>query len=60
MLFVSIKRTESIGRVWRVRGTNGRIAGARSVHPKINGGQVVRGLAEVDVLNSGLYEIQIL
>ncbi|KIH47423.1 hypothetical protein ANCDUO_22518 [Ancylostoma duodenale] len=50
MLFVFLKRTESIGRLWHTRGTNGRIAGARSIHPKTNGSQgylhsrVLRGL----------------
>ncbi|KIH64130.1 hypothetical protein ANCDUO_05565 [Ancylostoma duodenale] len=39
MLFVSLERTESTGQLWLARGTNGRIAGARSVHPKINGSQ---------------------
>ncbi|KIH67117.1 hypothetical protein ANCDUO_02554 [Ancylostoma duodenale] len=39
MLFVSLKWTESIGRLWHARGTNGRIAGARSVYPEINGSQ---------------------
>ncbi|KIH44920.1 hypothetical protein ANCDUO_25047 [Ancylostoma duodenale] len=31
------------GQLWLARGTNGRIAGARSVHPKINGSQGDRG-----------------
>ncbi|KIH60996.1 hypothetical protein ANCDUO_08740, partial [Ancylostoma duodenale] len=35
MLFVSLERTEFAGRLWHMRGTSGRIAGARSVHPKI-------------------------
>ncbi|KIH54003.1 hypothetical protein ANCDUO_15853 [Ancylostoma duodenale] len=39
MLFVTLKWTESIGRLWHAKGTNGRIAGARSVYPKINGSQ---------------------
>ncbi|KIH65197.1 hypothetical protein ANCDUO_04481 [Ancylostoma duodenale] len=39
MLSVSLERTESTGQLWLARGTNGRIAGARLVHPKINGSQ---------------------
>ncbi|EYB92970.1 hypothetical protein Y032_0188g1163 [Ancylostoma ceylanicum] len=43
MLFVSLERTERIGPPWHVRGTNGRIAGARSVYPTINGSQGDQG-----------------
>ncbi|KIH65781.1 hypothetical protein ANCDUO_03893 [Ancylostoma duodenale] len=39
MLSVSLERTESTGQLWLARGTNGRIAGARSICPKINGCQ---------------------
>ncbi|KIH66060.1 hypothetical protein ANCDUO_03612 [Ancylostoma duodenale] len=39
MPFVPLEWTESIGRLWHARGTNGRIAGARSVYAKINGSQ---------------------
>ncbi|KIH59968.1 hypothetical protein ANCDUO_09789 [Ancylostoma duodenale] len=39
MLSVSVERTESTGQLWLARGTNGRIAGARSVYPMINGSQ---------------------
>ncbi|KIH67201.1 hypothetical protein ANCDUO_02468 [Ancylostoma duodenale] len=44
MLFVSLERTESTGQLWLARGTNGRIAGARSVHPKTNGSQGDQGV----------------
>ncbi|KIH66080.1 hypothetical protein ANCDUO_03589 [Ancylostoma duodenale] len=39
MLSVSLERTEPIGQPWLARGTNGRIAGARSIYPKTNGSQ---------------------
>ncbi|KIH66021.1 hypothetical protein ANCDUO_03657 [Ancylostoma duodenale] len=39
MLFVSLEPAESIGRLRHARGTNERIAGARSVYPKIDGSQ---------------------
>ncbi|KIH69036.1 hypothetical protein ANCDUO_00622 [Ancylostoma duodenale] len=50
MLFVSLERTESIGRLWHVKGTNGRIAGARSVYPNIDGSQ------DLTVRGSGCFE----
>ncbi|KIH60696.1 hypothetical protein ANCDUO_09043 [Ancylostoma duodenale] len=43
MLFVSLEWTESTGRLWHAIGINGRIAGARSVYPKINGSQGDQG-----------------
>ncbi|KIH62575.1 hypothetical protein ANCDUO_07141 [Ancylostoma duodenale] len=43
MLSVSFERTESTGQLWLARETNGRIAGARSVYPKINGSQGDQG-----------------
>ncbi|KIH61029.1 hypothetical protein ANCDUO_08703 [Ancylostoma duodenale] len=43
MLSVSLKRTGSTGQLWLARGTNGRIAGALSVYPKINGSQGDQG-----------------
>ncbi|KIH68703.1 hypothetical protein ANCDUO_00959 [Ancylostoma duodenale] len=39
MLFVPLELTESIERLWHLRGTNGGIAGTRSVYPKIDGSQ---------------------
>ncbi|KIH63943.1 hypothetical protein ANCDUO_05753 [Ancylostoma duodenale] len=43
MLFVSLEGTEFIGRLWHARGANGRIAGAHSVYPKIDGSQGDQG-----------------
>ncbi|EYB88762.1 hypothetical protein Y032_0242g3441 [Ancylostoma ceylanicum] len=42
MLVMSLERTERIEPPWHVRWTNGRIAGARSVYPTINGSQGVK------------------
>ncbi|KIH69361.1 hypothetical protein ANCDUO_00299 [Ancylostoma duodenale] len=42
MLFVFLGRTGSTGRLWHARGTNGKIAGAFSVHPKIKGVKVIK------------------
>ncbi|KIH66934.1 hypothetical protein ANCDUO_02737 [Ancylostoma duodenale] len=36
MLSVSLERTEYTGQLWFARRTNGRIAGAHLVYPKIN------------------------
>ncbi|KIH51789.1 hypothetical protein ANCDUO_18118 [Ancylostoma duodenale] len=52
MLSVSLERTESTGQLWLARGTNGRIAGVRSVHPKINGSQGDQG-DQGEVFNIG-------
>ncbi|KIH64553.1 hypothetical protein ANCDUO_05133 [Ancylostoma duodenale] len=42
MIFVSLEQAEFIGRLWHARGINGRIAGARLVHPKITGVKVIK------------------